>query len=43
MQRIRVLLPAPEGPMMVTTWDVFTVKLTFISASFPVGYTFGCL
>jgi hypothetical protein len=40
MQRISVLFPAPDGPMIVTTWGSFTLKLTSCSATVPVGYTF---
>jgi len=38
MQRMSVLLPAPEGPMMVTTSGSPTEKLTRFSAAVPVGY-----
>ena len=36
MQRIRVDLPAPDGPIRPRTCPAGTVKLTFISALSPV-------
>src|SRR5918996_663085 len=40
MQRIRVDLPAPEGPMRPTTWPAPTSKETPRSARSPVLYCF---
>ena len=35
---VRVVLPAPEGPMMASTWPLFTVAEMFERIFFSVGF-----
>src|SRR5437879_4082039 len=38
-ERSKVLLPAPEGPMMPKTWPGLTEKLTFRTSGLPCART----